>query len=1346
MCLFAVACTVVVTATAADVSFTPFPPGVVKPRTWLRHQLELQANGLTGHAEELYDDIGKSDWLTHGTKGGQYAWERGPYYARGLFALAWALDDKRLKDKANRWVEAFLKWGREDGDFGPVKDSRWAAMPALYLLRDWHAVSGDPRSIEIVRRYAGYLTRTLPNRPLDKDSIFGKTPWARARGGDLLEILLDFHAATGEAVFMDAAKIVASQTAPWTAFYKTGAPDIAYQKHIVNFNEGMKTPAMMWRIFGDGSHKVAYDAATSRMGWAFKLAGRPDGMLNGEEPLSGRSSTGGTELCAITERIASCAVVAATFADARAAEDMEQIAYNCLPATLSPDGKGLRYYLLLNQPKCTNEKLGFANNGEGVGSIVPGPDSGYGCCRSNFHLAWPKFVQSMWMKAGKGYAAIAYGPCMLEDGDVKIIVRTDYPFRSRIEIEIVGGGGTFPLYLRIPGWSKEKDAGSFRKIERSWKEGDTVTLDFKSEAFVEKGWAGESAIVRKGPLLYAWPVPNNESVAGDMRCGFAARELHPSADFNMALDLEGGFSSETVDSGRPVVGQPFAPDAAPVRLRVKGVRTTDGGWGGFRDDLPGLAKDPPLSPVPCGGRRETLELLPLGCTQTRLTLLPWTTGSGEFCAPPHDGQVHASTLLPVNDGKDCLVAWFQGTKESADDVSICGSRRIGGTWEPVRVFAKVRNEAHWNPVLRRSDDGRIVLYFKVGRKIDVWKTYFCESRDEGVTWSKPQELVAGDETGGRGPVRNKCIRLKSGRWLAPASREIGPWRAFIDVSDDDGRTWRAAAEIEVPKVKGVEKFGVIQPSLWQSSDGKIHAFMRSNAGEIYRSESNDDGTTWSAAKSTGLPNNNSGIDLVRASDGKIYLAMNAASGNWATRSRLDVRVSDDDGHTWRVYKTLVNMPPGKSAWSGDEYSYPAIVELRPGVLGVVFTWNRKRIRLVEIPLESCDKKSVEPPPLVGDGVHDDTTAIQARLDSGASCVYLPPPKKCYLISKTLRLPSGTELRLDRFTVMRLAPGSDCPMIENSGYSGGFDRRIAITGGIWDMANVDQSPNPMSFGWFRPPRKSMLPHGHRNDFFWGMAMRFSNVEGLTFKGLTIRNPTTYGMALCKTSYFLVDDITFDYTTSNPYEGNMDGVHLDGLCHHGRISNLRGTCYDDMVALNANDGGCAQAQGAITDITIDGLYAGYCHSAVRMLSAGDKVERIVIRNVYGEFFAYAVGLTHYFPERPRGWMDDIVIENVFMGKSNYPESFRAPEAAGLYPPILVQDMLDIGSLSIRNLRRDERTVNVPTIVVERGARIENLSVRGCKQINRLGSPLKFYENLGVVVKEDIADNIEREIPLR
>ena len=57
------------------------------------------------------------------------------------------------------------------------------------------------------------------------------------------------------------------------------------------------------------------------------------------------------------------------------------------------------------------------------------------------------------------------------------------------------------------------------------------------------------------------------------------------------------------------------------------------------------------------------------------------------------------------------------------------------------------------------------------------------------------------------------------------------------------------------------------------------------------------------------------------------------------------------------------------------------------------------------------------PPLAGDGVTDDTAAIQARLDSGTSCVYLPPPAKCYLISKTLKIGSDQELRLDRFSVV-----------------------------------------------------------------------------------------------------------------------------------------------------------------------------------------------------------------------------------------------------------------------------------------------------------------------------------------
>lgn len=117
-------------------------PGAVRPQGWLAKQMEMQRDGLTGHAEELYDDIGKSDWITRGKRGGQFAWERGPYYAKGLLSLAFALDDAELKARAKKWVDAYIASQRENGDFGPVDRSWWAKMIALWTLRDWCEATG----------------------------------------------------------------------------------------------------------------------------------------------------------------------------------------------------------------------------------------------------------------------------------------------------------------------------------------------------------------------------------------------------------------------------------------------------------------------------------------------------------------------------------------------------------------------------------------------------------------------------------------------------------------------------------------------------------------------------------------------------------------------------------------------------------------------------------------------------------------------------------------------------------------------------------------------------------------------------------------------------------------------------------------------------------------------------------------------------------------------------------------------------------------------------------------------------------------------------------------------------
>ncbi len=297
-------------------------------------------------------------------------------------------------------------------------------------------------------------------------------------------------------------------------------------------------------------------------------------------------------------------------------------------------------------------------------------------------------------------------------------------------------------------------------------------------------------------------------------------------------------------------------------------------------------------------------------------------------------QCHASTVLRRPDGK-FLVSWFGGTEEKDDDVGVWLSIGRPNEWSKPQEIAKIREDPHWNPVLFQAPDETIYLYFKVGKEIDHWETWVITSTDGGNSWSEATELVA-DDKGGRGPVRNKPILLSDGTWLAGASHEDNRvWNAFTDRSTDGGKTWQMSEYLEINR-DSLDGEGIIQPTLWESEPGKVHMLLRSSAGYVYRSDSEDYGKTWSPVYRTELPNPNSGIDLTQLPDETLALAYNRDNENWGARAPLTIGLSTDNGQTWPRVLDIESGDPD------DEFSYPAIISF-DDTIAVTYTWQREKI-------------------------------------------------------------------------------------------------------------------------------------------------------------------------------------------------------------------------------------------------------------------------------------------------------------------------------------------------------------------------------------------------------------------
>ncbi len=272
---------------------------------------------------------------------------------------------------------------------------------------------------------------------------------------------------------------------------------------------------------------------------------------------------------------------------------------------------------------------------------------------------------------------------------------------------------------------------------------------------------------------------------------------------------------------------------------------------------------------------------------------------------------------------------------SNTDLMLRRSTDGGETWDEQQVLVNDGVNTVDNPCfIVDAKRGEVHLMYQIGYA----RAYVKTSRDDGATWSPPQEVTAAfDEFRTRdgypwqviamGPGHG--ITLRSGRLVVPAwlatDKKHRPSISTTVYSDDQGQTWHAGDVIvetteETPNPSETE--------LVELSDGRVLANVRNESKRHRRlfAVSADGATGWSEPafqealyEPICMGGNATLTDADGATAALLYSAPNSGPGTGPTgkegnreRRNLTVRLSADDGKTWPISRVLDAGPSGYS--------------------------------------------------------------------------------------------------------------------------------------------------------------------------------------------------------------------------------------------------------------------------------------------------------------------------------------------------------------------------------------------------------------------------------------------------
>jgi len=589
----------------------------LKPRGWLKRQLQIQAEGLAGNLDKMWPDVRDSAWIG----GDREGWERVPYWLDGFIPLAYLLEDEDMIARAKKYVDAIIAAQQEDGWICPCTEEErptyttWVVFLITKALALYYDCSKDERIPEVIYR-------TLKNYyELLRDGVIKLFGWTAFRWYEGF-IAIDFtYKRYKEEWLLELCRILQEQGVDYdelTELWKHPRNEWRFDTHLVNIMMTLKYEAVTCDLLG----KSYTDHVEELWQLLDKYNGTALGTLTGDECLAGVSPIQGTELCAVVEQMYSYEWLYAYTGDKKWMERLEVLAFNALPATISDDMWVHQYDQMSNQIACQRfpGKPIFRTNE--ADAHLFGLEPNFGCCTSNMGQGWPKFTLSAFMHQGDTIINCLPVPTELKDGDKHILVETNYPFENSLTYT-VETGSEFTFKIRIPSFAKNLvvDGKSVKDEELAFrlKAGQkcVITVSFDADVRLEKRPFGLNT-VKCGSLVFSVPIQYEKKMFEYEKDGVERKfpycdyEFIPVSDWNYAYS-----GDDFVRVNRDVDAIPFSSEKPPVVVKAKVKKIN---WG-LEDGYLDVCAKVPQSREPIFGEEET-ELYPYGCAKLRMTELP----------------------------------------------------------------------------------------------------------------------------------------------------------------------------------------------------------------------------------------------------------------------------------------------------------------------------------------------------------------------------------------------------------------------------------------------------------------------------------------------------------------------------------------------------------------------------------------------------------------------------------------------------------------------------------------------------------------------------------------------------